>query len=224
MSDRLSVYNLTMSYFIIIIVALAMLQMGNVNRAFAADIRHQGPAIGREITNTAAILSAGAVPGEQNSVIGPAAERKQDKVMIDTVTQEPLIVTPEIPYNANARLANNTNKYQMQASFPDQNPEAGQQADSAIEESRPANRSVKKSWYIHIASFRNGEDADEMVKHAKSMGVDAIKQYVTVNGKNYWRISVEGPSLLDDAKLYATMIKDRLGLKDVWISKESGQP
>ena len=53
----------------------------------------------------------------------------------------------------------------------------------------------------------------------QSKGVAAEINQVTVKGKQYWRVQVPGFSSSDDAKTKAEEIREKLGLKNVWIVK-----
>ena len=103
---------------------------------------------------------------------------------------------------------------------------AGSSHISSIEQSTTAN--VEKSqdadkesgpWEINIVSLLHKTDAERFVGKAKSRGVDAGLYQVTVKGKTYWRVHVPGFPTAAEAKSNANVIKERLGLKDVWVVK-----
>jgi cell division septation protein DedD len=81
---------------------------------------------------------------------------------------------------------------------------------------------VKDTWFINIASLRIKDEADRIVERVRKKGIVAAQKHVLVNGKKYWRVSVRGFPTSAEAKSYATMVKDKLGLKEVWIGKETG--
>ena len=96
--------------------------------------------------------------------------------------------------------------------------------ESAIIEEHPAaEHDYKDNWDINIASYTSRDKANRLVEHARQKGIDATQTYVAVNGRRFWRVSVKGFLSSDKAKSYATLLKDQLGLKEVWISKESDQ-
>lgn len=96
--------------------------------------------------------------------------------------------------------------------------------DLAIIEEHPAvKHDYKDNWDINIASYTTRREANRLVEHARQKGIEATQKYVAVNGRKFWRVSVKGFPSPDKAKSYVTLLKDRLGLKEVWISKESDQ-
>lgn len=73
-------------------------------------------------------------------------------------------------------------------------------------------------WVINLASFLNKADAENFLENAESRGVTAGLYPVTVNGKIYWRVRVPGFATAAEAKTKTSLIKEKLGLKDVWIT------
>jgi hypothetical protein len=76
-------------------------------------------------------------------------------------------------------------------------------------------------WVINLASLPHKADAERFVADAESKGVVAGLYQVTVRGKNYWRVHVHVPGFatVAEAKAKASLIKEKLGLKDTWVSK-----
>ena len=62
-------------------------------------------------------------------------------------------------------------------------------------------------------------DAERYIEKAESRGVAAGLYQVTVKGKDYWRVHVPGFATAAEAKAKASLIKENLGIKDVWIAK-----
>lgn len=54
---------------------------------------------------------------------------------------------------------------------------------------------------------------------AESRGVAAGMSQVTVKGKDYWRVHVAGFATAAEANGSAALIKQKLGLKNVWLVK-----
>ena len=81
---------------------------------------------------------------------------------------------------------------------------------------------IKDAWRINIASLSSSDAADRFVARIRESGIHATQKYVVVNGKEYWRVSVAGYHSHDEAKAHAPMIKDKLGLNEVWLGKDSG--
>jgi len=74
-------------------------------------------------------------------------------------------------------------------------------------------------WVINLASLPRKSDAERFMEMAQSRDVKAGLYQVTVKGIDYWRVEVSGYSTAAEAKSEATLIKEKLGLKDVWIAK-----
>lgn len=97
--------------------------------------------------------------------------------------------------------------------------------DSAATEHAPADNRTKErgtgdgAWTINIASMPQKESAEHVVEKAGSVGIDAGLYPVIVNGQQYWRVHVAGFTTSAEAKSQAGLIKEKLGLKDVWVSR-----
>jgi len=74
-------------------------------------------------------------------------------------------------------------------------------------------------WVINLASVANKKDAESFIAQAKSRGVTAELYQVTVKGKKRWRVHVSGFATDAEARAEARLIKERLGIDDVWIAK-----
>ncbi len=78
---------------------------------------------------------------------------------------------------------------------------------------------AKYPWVVNLVSLSNKADADRFAARAKSKGIQAELFAVTVKGKQYWRVHASGFSTAAEAKSQANVIKEKLGLQDVWITK-----
>jgi cell division septation protein DedD len=74
-------------------------------------------------------------------------------------------------------------------------------------------------WVINLASLPHKADAERFVANAESKGVGASLYQATVRGKNYWRVHVPGFTTAAEANAKASLIKEKLGLKDAWVAK-----
>jgi hypothetical protein len=75
-------------------------------------------------------------------------------------------------------------------------------------------------WVINLVSIPHKIDAERYMEKAQSRGVAAGLYKVTVKGTDYWRVQVSGFSSAADAKSEAKQIKEKLGLKEVWVAKQ----
>ncbi len=85
------------------------------------------------------------------------------------------------------------------------------QATNSVPQNRP--------WNINLISSPDKAYAIRFSNKARSRGIDTQLQEVKVKGTTYWRVQVTGFSTQTEAKAYAGTVKDKLGLKDIWIMK-----
>jgi cell division septation protein DedD len=128
--------------------------------------------------------------------------------MIDTEAELPIYAVP-------AKQATTTHYIGNDA----QAPTAAEPAPSAAATMKPAEHKSRDTWHLHIASFTTPGEADRLVHQARIKAINASKEYVTVNGRNYWRVSINGFASKGDAASYAALIRDSLDLRDYWIGK-----
>ena len=81
----------------------------------------------------------------------------------------------------------------------------------------PVNEPKAGPWIINLTSSSSQAVADRFAANAQSRGIETRQQQVTVKGKHYWRVQTTGFSSAAEAKTKASQIKEKLGLKDVWI-------
>ncbi len=81
------------------------------------------------------------------------------------------------------------------------------------------NIGAKSLWSVNLVSLPNKADADRFSARARSKDIQTEWYAVTVKGRQYWRVHVSGISTAAEAKSQANVIKEKLGLKDVWITK-----
>ena len=77
----------------------------------------------------------------------------------------------------------------------------------------------KSPWVVNLVSLSNKAAADRFSTKAKSKDIQAEWHAVTIKGKQYWRVHTSGFSTAAEAKFQANIIKEKLGLKDVWITQ-----
>jgi len=75
------------------------------------------------------------------------------------------------------------------------------------------------AWVINLASLDNQAAADRFSARAQAKGIPVQQQVVSLKGKQHWRIRVTGFASLAEARNNAGPIKEKLGLKNVWISQ-----
>jgi|GEM_PF-6664354 len=75
-------------------------------------------------------------------------------------------------------------------------------------------------WTINLASLRSLKQAENFKSKAGMKGFDTSIQQVNVKGNDYWRVRITGLATLDEAHARGEAIKQRLGLKEIWISRQ----
>lgn len=76
------------------------------------------------------------------------------------------------------------------------------------------------AWVINLASLRSLKQAENFKSNAGMKGFDTSIQQANVKGIDYWRVQVTGLATREDAESRGEAIKQRLGLKDFWISRQ----
>jgi hypothetical protein len=75
-------------------------------------------------------------------------------------------------------------------------------------------------WSINIASYLKLPTAEKMKNRFLNKGVATDLVTATVNGKTYYRLRVTGFESKAAARTQSTTIKEKLGLKETWITKQ----
>ena len=75
-------------------------------------------------------------------------------------------------------------------------------------------------WSINLASYTKQSTAEEMRGRFLEKGVAADQVVATVNGKTYFRLRVTGLASRQAALKQSALIKEKLGLKDAWVTKQ----
>jgi hypothetical protein len=88
---------------------------------------------------------------------------------------------------------------------------------SAKQKSTPVKE--RGPWVINLASFPTKAAADRFAESAQSKGIQTEQTRVIVKGKEYWRIQLTNFPTAKEARSYAGSVKEKLGLKEIWISR-----
>lgn len=100
-------------------------------------------------------------------------------------------------------------------------PATAQPIPPAAAPPEPAMQKSADTWHLNLSSFTSQAEADRFVRLALARGIGTSREYVSVNGKNYWRVFIDGFASEQEAASRAAAIRDSLGLRDVWIRKAS---
>jgi len=77
-------------------------------------------------------------------------------------------------------------------------------------------------WIINLLSSINKRDTDRLAELAAVHGVPVVQNRAIVKGKEYWRLQITGFRNATEAKNYAIPVKNKLGIKDIWIFRQKG--
>ena len=194
MNNKSKFYAITLSYLLIPTITVVVITMGDYRKAFSHNI-----------------IDTSVLDMSRHEILASVAE-------LNAEANLPIYDTPEVRNNINKLAVYNTQPqvtdYSSLSVSGTYKPKSSYKSNDGID---------KGSWCINIASLANRDKANKYVEYAKIKGIDAKQAQVTVKGRKYWRVSVKGFLTLDEAESYAIFAKDRLGLKEVWVSKESDQ-
>jgi len=158
-----------------------------------------------------------------DSIAGQGKEREPDRFQLqgktpDTVSKLEVLPPPaaglEAVSTSNGEDANKPSDTTSSAHVATKelsNTAAGSKLQKANKNNGP--------WVINLVSLPRKADAERFIVKAESRGVEAGLYQVTVRERNYWRVHVSGFATDTEAKANASQIKEKLGLKDVWVTK-----
>lgn len=91
---------------------------------------------------------------------------------------------------------------------------------ASVAQKRPAGSvGTGDPWVINLVSSTRKADADRFEEKARSRDIKTEQQLVTIKGQQYWRVQITGFATAKEARTYADSARDKLGLKDVWITR-----
>jgi hypothetical protein len=146
---------------------------------------------------------------------------------VSTVTSTTREQAPEtgsadaaIPAVAIAQQANAAG--QQNASEPDGTDSKVSSSANDVEKTGVTASTGDGPWIINLLSSRSKRDTDRLAEIAAAHGIPVVQSRAIVKGKEYWRLQVTGFSNASEAKDYALPVKQKLGIKDVWIFRQKG--
>jgi len=94
--------------------------------------------------------------------------------------------------------------------------------ESAREERHesPPRQSGTGDWVINLASYANESIAARKLADFESKGVAAEQSVASVNGRTIYRVRITGFDTHKAAKVRAKSIRQQLGLKETWITRQ----
>lgn len=76
------------------------------------------------------------------------------------------------------------------------------------------------AWVINLTSSPDKADADRFAARARTKDIPAKLVKAEVNGRDYWRVQLTGFASQNAARDYSGAVREKLGLKDVWIFRQ----
>jgi hypothetical protein len=77
-------------------------------------------------------------------------------------------------------------------------------------------------WVINLLSSPNKSDADRFADRAGKLGIQVEQNSIMLKDREFFRVQLTGFLTQKQAEDNAGPIKEKLGLKDVWIFKRGG--
>lgn len=133
----------------------------------------------------------------------------------DATTTEPAETeTVNTPVTTGARTAIDTGQKSTPAMSP------ATQATTQPEITAVPAGTAPGPWVINLASSPYKTAADQFAARARTKGIPAELVKAEVKGRDYWRVQLTGFASKGAARTYAGPVKEKLGLKDVWIFRQ----
>jgi len=142
----------------------------------------------------------------------PATAREQSTATGSTDTARTAIATTQPANMAEQQDTAATDSTASKVSIP----------RSEVEKPRVTTSTGDGPWIINLLSSRSKRDTDRLAEIAAAHGIPVVQSRAIVKGKEYWRLQVTGFSNASEAKNYALPVKQKLGIKDVWIFRQKG--
>jgi cell division septation protein DedD len=85
-------------------------------------------------------------------------------------------------------------------------------------QAKPAAAETRGQWSIHLASFRQIDDAKEKAAEYRKKGVSVKVTKVDIKQSTWYRLSVPGFKTKEAASTYSSRLKKQLRLNSIWIA------
>ncbi|HYQ70997.1 MAG TPA: SPOR domain-containing protein, partial [Gammaproteobacteria bacterium] len=154
-------------------------------------------------------------PESALSLMAPATTQGELPKSGDTGTESATAAAS--PGTTGSQPANRTEPSQTKLNgIPEENPDTGNKVD------KPALMAGSGAgpWVINLLSSRKKQDTDRLAGIAAGNGIPVVQNRAIVQGKEYWRLQITGFRNATEAKNYALPVKQKLGIKDVWIFRQ----
>ncbi|MBF0255560.1 MAG: SPOR domain-containing protein [Gammaproteobacteria bacterium] len=104
-------------------------------------------------------------------------------------------------------------------SLPDPQASSPAATQATTGPSEPPVSGVKGLWVANLASFTSEKDAQRVLQQLQRHGIFPKKKQVTVKGKTWYRLYVDGFANMQAAQRYANSVKSKPGLSQAWAGR-----
>jgi hypothetical protein len=176
-------------------------------------------------------VAATAREADTDGPIAPAANTPTNGTVPSTDSQTPIDTVPDMPETGGS-TADTTpvaEADEVIATAPQTviaQAEATQTQARPVESARemrgdnPPGQAATGDWVINLASYASESIAARKLADFSRKGVTAEQTVATVNGKTIYRVRVAGFDTRKSAMDRAEKIRQQLGLKDTWITRQ----
>ncbi|MEZ5542849.1 MAG: SPOR domain-containing protein [Pseudomonadota bacterium] len=78
---------------------------------------------------------------------------------------------------------------------------------------------AENAWVINLASMQSQSAAEAFAARVRASAIAVELQAVNVKGKDFWRVQAVGFATAEAARAQVDTIKQRLDLKEVWVTR-----
>ncbi|GMQ83830.1 MAG: hypothetical protein BMS9Abin06_0573 [Gammaproteobacteria bacterium] len=103
---------------------------------------------------------------------------------------------------------------------PENNKTATEMPTKTTAPVQPQSIGNNDTWVINLVSLYDQAAAEQFTVKARTQGIRADTNQVSVKGQQIWRVQISGFSTRDEASAYGDTSKKKLGLNSVWIFKK----
>jgi cell division protein FtsN len=89
-----------------------------------------------------------------------------------------------------------------------------------INRESPPRQTATGDWAINLASYANESIAARKLADFESKGVNAEQSVASVNGRTIYRVRITGFETRTAATVRAKTVRQQLGLKETWITRQ----
>jgi hypothetical protein len=155
----------------------------------------------------------------------PVTDKVSTTVMAETQAA-PKAVTSQQTHTASNKTVATADRSESPAVIPDIQPDPViERPVPVVNKSVPDNKVITSGpedggpWVINLISSRDRGYVSRYADGAQAKGIQAEVTNAEVKGREYWRLQIKGFQTMAEAKSFSEPIKEKLGLKDVWIFK-----